>query len=137
MKSLHIFLATLPLLLLVSCGGGSPQSTQDKKAELCTNLARLNTSIATLKSMRPSSTVGDLRAAQEQVKTSFDAVKTSAQAVQESRSADLERAYADLEKSMRGVPNTATLQQAYQSISPKVMALESAEAQMKSGLNCP
>jgi hypothetical protein len=131
------FLAALPLSLLVSCASGPAPSTQDKKAELCTNLARFKTSVATLKSMSPSSTVGDFRKAQDQVKTAFDAFKTSAVAVQGAKTADLEAAFNSLGKAVAAVPNTATLSQAAESIAPKIAAVEAAEDQIKSGLNCP
>lgn len=137
MKPFNVSLTVLPLLLLISCASPPQATTQDKKAELCTNLAKLNTSVATLKSMSPSSTVGDFRNAQEQVKVAYNNVKTSAQNVQEAKAADLDRAYSDLEKSMKSVPNNATLKQASQSVSPKIAAVEAAQAQMQSGLNCP
>lgn len=132
------FLVVLPLLLLVSCTTNeSSQSTQDKKTELCTNLARFKTAVATLKSMSPSSTVGDFRTAQDQVKTTFNDVKNSARNVQDAKAEDLERAYENLDKAVRDVPSTATLQQATASVSDEIAAVETAEAQMKSGLKCP
>jgi hypothetical protein len=130
-------LAGLSLFLLVSCTSESPQSTQDKKAELCTNLARFNTAVATLKSTSPSSTVGDFRQARDQVKTTFAAVKTSAQSVQEAKVAELETAYQQLDRAMSSIPDSATLSQAEASIAPQVAAVEAAEDQMSSGLDCP
>ena len=140
MKSNRVFsffLAVLPLSLLVSCAKGPAPSTQDKKAELCTNLARFKTTVVTLKSMSPSSTVGDFRKAQDQVKTTFADLKASASTVQEAKTADLEAAFNDLDKAVGAVPNTATLNQAATSIAPNIAAVEAAEAQMKAGLNCP
>jgi predicted Zn-dependent protease len=135
MKSFNLVVASLPLLVLVSCA--NPQATtQDKKAELCTNLARFNTSVATLKSLSPNSTVGDFRKARDQVKTAFNEVKTSAQAVQEAKIVDLEAAENNLDKAISKVPNNATLQQATQSVAPQVAAVESAQQQMQSGLGC-
>lgn len=138
MKPFNFLLAALPLLLFASCTTQTtPQATtQDKKAELCTNLARLNTSIATLRSLSPNSTVGDLKKAQEQVRTDYNNVKTSAQAVQEARVADLDAAYANLDKAIAAVPSTATLQQATQSVTPQVQAVQTARDQMNSGLQC-
>lgn len=135
MKRVYIVMAALPLLFAASCAG-QQATTEDKKAELCTNLARLNTSIAALKSMSPNSTVGDFRTARDQVKTAFADVKTSAQSVQESRVADLEVAQNDLDKAITNIPNNATLQQATQSVAPKVAAVEAAQSQMRSGLGC-
>lgn len=136
-RAFSFFLSALPLLLLASCTSPSAQSTQDQKTELCTNLARFDTAIATLKSMSPSSTVGDFRKAQEQVKATFVDVKNSARNVQDAKIADLERTYEELDKAVGAIPNTATLNQAAASIAPQVMAVETAEAQVKSGLNCP
>lgn len=141
-RLLRVCVATLPLLWLASCTNNADQTTQtqstaDKKTELCTNLARLNTAVATLKSMSPSSTVGDFRTARDQVKTAFANVKTSAQAVQEAKIADLEKAYQALDQAMSSVPNSATLNQAAQSLAPRVADVEAAETQAKSGLNCP
>lgn len=142
MKSLSFFLASLPLLLLVSCAGESPQSTQspattqDTKAELCTNLARLKTSVAGFRSLSPNSTVSDLKTAKENVKMAFGNVKTSAQSVQGAKLAELEAAQQDLEKTIQGIPSTATLQQANATIAPKIAAVEAAESQLKSSLQC-
>jgi hypothetical protein len=87
--------------------------------------------------MSPSSTVGDFRKAQDQVKTTFADLKASASTVQEAKTADLEAAFNDLDKAVGAVPNTATLNQAATSIAPNIAAVEAAEAQMKAGLNCP
>lgn len=133
----RFFLAALPLSLLASCVSGPAPTTVDKKAELCTNLARFDTAVATLKSMSPSSTVGDFRTAQDQVKATFADVKTSASTVQEAKTADLEAAYNDLNQAVGAIPNTATLSQASTSIAPKISAVEAAEDQLKGGLNCP
>lgn len=138
----NILLTALPLLLLASCGGNSNQSaqapsTQDAKTEFCTKLARFDTSVATLKSMSPSSTVGDLKNAQAQVKTTFNDVKSVASNVQDAKSADLERAYQELDSAIQAVPTTATLKQASQSIAPKISAVQAAEDQMKSSVKCP
>lgn len=137
MKPFHLFLIALPLFFLVSCTSESPQSIEEKKAELCTQLARFNTAVVTLKSMNPSSTVGDLRTAQDQVKTTFNDVKTSARAVKEAKTEELERAYVQLDKTVQSIPETATLQQANQSIAADVAAVETAQTQMQSGLSCP
>lgn len=138
MKPFNFFLAALPLFFLASCTTQSPQATtQDKKAELCTNLARLNTSIVTLRSLSPSSTVGDFKKAQDQVREAYNNVKTSAAAVQEAKTADLDAAYTNLDKALKSVPNNATLQQAAQSITPQITAVQSAREQASAGLQCP
>lgn len=144
---LNLSLVVLPLLLLASCGGNTSrnaevqppqaQTVQDKKTELCTNLARFDTAVATLRSMSPSSTVGDIRKAQDQVRTTFNDVKVSSSAVKNAKIEQLERAHQELDKAVKAVPDTATAQQANQSIAPKVSAVQAAENQVKAGVQCP
>lgn len=109
MKLAYFSLVALPIVLLTGCGGQEPQSIADQQAQLCTDLARLNTSVATLKSMSPSSTVGDFKAARDEVKANFEQVKLTAQTVQEAKVSDLEIAYQDLDSAIQNIPETATL----------------------------
>jgi predicted RecB family endonuclease len=141
-----VLLVSLPLSLLVSCSKETPQaqdtkvapslSTEDKKATMCTDLARFKTSVATLKSKTSNSTVGDLRKAQEQVKTTLVELKASALAVQDSQVADLETATKNLETAIAAIPDTATIAQAGAAIAPSVVAVEAAEAKTKADLKC-
>jgi outer membrane murein-binding lipoprotein Lpp len=137
MKIAHFSVVALPVMLLVGCGSQAPQSVADQKAQLCTDLARFNTSVATLKSMSPSSTVSDFRAARDEVKANFEQVKLTAQSVQEAKVAELESAYQGLDSAVQNIPETATLQQAMDSVSEQVVAVEDARAQMNADLNCP
>jgi len=131
-----VLLSSLSFLWLASCTPQTAQTTQDAKATLCTNLAQFNTSVATLKSMSPNSTVGDFRQARDQVKTTFDAVKQSAQTVQEAKTAELEQAYQDLDKAIAGITDGMTLAQATATIAPQVAAVEAAQTQLDAGLQC-
>jgi hypothetical protein len=125
-------------MLLIGCGNQAPtQSVEDQKAQLCTDLARFNTSVTTLKSMSPSSTVSDFRAARDEVKTNFEQVKLTAQNVQEAKVAELETAYQDLDGAIQSIPETATLQEAMDSVAQQVTAVEAARTQMNADLNCP
>jgi hypothetical protein len=137
MKIAHFSIAALPLMLLAACGSQAPESVADQKAQLCTDLARFNTSVASLKSMSPSSTVSDFRAARDEVKANFEQVKLTAQSVQEAKVAELETAYQGLDSAVQSIPETATLQQAMDSVSEQVVAVEDARAQMNTDLNCP
>jgi hypothetical protein len=137
MKIAYVSFVVLPVMLLAACGGQAPQSLADQQAQLCTDLARLNTSVATLTSMSPSSTVLDFRAARGEVKANFELVKLTAQNVKEAKVADLEAAYQDLDGAIQSIPETATLQQAMDSVSEEVTVLEAARSQMNTDLNCP
>lgn len=137
MKIAYFSVVALPVMLLTACKGQAPQSVADQQAQLCTDLARFNTSVAALKSMSPSSTVSDFRTARDQVKANFNQVKLTAQNVQEAKVAELETAYQNLDSSIQSIPETATLQQAMDSVSAQVVAVEDARAQMDADLNCP
>lgn len=135
-RLLSALLGVLPLVLLVGCTNQVAPTTEDKKAELCTNLAQFHTAVATLKSMSPNSTVGDFRQARDRVKTTFDAVETSAQVVQEAKIAELEQAYANLDKAVGSINDSMTIAQATASITPAVAAVEAAQKQVDAGLQC-
>jgi len=137
MKIAHFSVIALPVMLLAACGSPPPQSVADQQAQLCTDLARFNTSVATLKSMSPSSTVSDFRTARDQVKANFEQVKLTAQNVQEAKLADLETAYQSLDGAIQSIPETATLQQAMNSVAEQLAAVEAARSQMNTDLNCP
>lgn len=133
MRKIH-FIFAVPLLLAVSC---SNESTQEKTAQLCTDLATLGSAVTNLKNIDPNSTVGDLRTAEREVKTAFSDVQASARDVQDARLDDLESANNNLDKAIQDVPNDATLQDATISISDEALAVEAAQAQLRSGLGCP
>jgi len=137
MKIAHFSVVALPFMLLAGCGNQAPESVADQKAQLCTDLARFNTSVATLTSMSPSSTVSDFRTARDEVKANFEQVKLTAQSVQEAKTAELETAYQDLDGALESIPETATLQQAADSVAEPVAAVEAARAQMNADLDCP
>jgi hypothetical protein len=133
-KTVHLTLIVFPLLLAVSC---SNETTQEKTARLCTNLATLGSSVANLKSINPNSTMGEFRTAEREVKTAFGEVQTSARDVQEARLDDLQTANNNLDEAIQDIPSNATLQEAVISISDEVLAVEVAQDQLRSGLNCP
>ena len=137
MKIAHFSVIALPFILLAACGGQAAQSVADQQAQLCTDLARFNTSVAALKSMSPSSTVSDFRAARDEVKTNFEQVKLTAQNVQDAKVAELETAYQDLDSTIKSIAETATLQQAMDSVAEEIVAVETARDQMNVDLNCP
>ena len=137
MKFFHVSAIAVPFMMLAACGGQAPQSVADQQAQLCTDLARLNTSVASLKSMGPSSTVSDLRATRDEVKTNFEQVQLTAQNIQEAKVSELETAYQSLDQAIQDIPESATLQQAMTSVSEQIVAVETARDQMNADLNCP
>ena len=68
-----------------------------------------------------------LGGARDEVKTNFEQVKLTAQNVKNAKVAgNLETAYQDLDSTIQNIPETATLQQAMDSVSWQVAAVEAA-----------
>lgn len=137
MKPAYSTLIAFPFMLLIGCGGQESQSIADGKAQLCTDLARLNTSVATPKSMSASSTVSNFMTARDDVKANFEQVKLTAQSVQAAKLGELETAYQNLDNAIQSISDTATLQQTIDSVAEQVAAVEAAREQMNADLSCP
>ncbi len=128
-------IAATGLLLLSSCGGGTP-TTEDAQATLCGNLKLFGESLQTLASIDRSSSVTELNDALNSVNTSLSAVKQSAAEVKEAKINELDRAYQNLDEAVKEIPNDATLADAFSSIEDELKAVEDAESQMGIDLNC-
>jgi predicted nuclease with TOPRIM domain len=120
------------LVLATSCAA----PVADTQAKLCTSLAQLKTSLAGMKSLSPTSTVGDLKKAQEEVKKAWGDVQTNAQALGDARADNLNQAYNDLDRAVNAVPNKATLSEGTASVQDEVAAVSAAQDQLYSGLQC-
>ncbi len=135
-----IAIALIALLCLVT-GCSTNKSAQDAQAELCENLARLKTSVATLNSMNPDSTVGDLKEAQQRVRNAFEEVKTSAQTLDSdrlktARTDELEQAHNNLDDAVNSIPDSATVSEGIASIQDEIAVMETAREQTRSAVNC-
>lgn len=127
---------TLSASLLVLATSCTTPSVADTQAKLCTSLAQFKTALAGMKSLSPSSTVGDLKQAQGEVKQAWDKVQTNAQALGNARADVLNQSYSDLEKAINSVPNGATLSEGATAVQDKVAAVTAAQDQLYSGLQC-
>ena len=143
MKQFNFVLALLPLTLMTGC---ITATIRGKQAEICSNLAVLNTSISVLKraGSASTSTISSLKQAEEQVRAAFRDFRNSTEEDQEPKTEDLEKAYQDLEKAyenldkeIKNLPDKLTITQARALISDNLTTVESALAQTKSGLRCP
>lgn len=129
------FLFSVPFLLLATAC--AQPSTPEAQANLCTSLAEFKTSLATLKSVGPSSTVEDLKQAQAGVKQTWDSIQSDFQVLEMARIEDLSQAYNNLDKAINSVPDQATLSEGAGAIQTEVTAVSAAQDQLYSGLQCP
>lgn len=134
MKKQIATLLAIPALILAGCG---QPSVEKSEANYCKDLAALKQSLAALAAVTPSSKVGDVRKAREDVEKSISNLKKSAAQVKTARTDALEAANADLDKTIRSIPNRDTLAEAANTVKPKVAAVEAARAQLQTQVNCP
>lgn len=131
-------LSWIPTLLAIALVTGCvTKAVQEKQEQLCTNLATLDTSIATLRRVGNSSTVSALKQAEEKVSAAFRDFKATAGDGQEVNIDNLETAYENLDKAVKDIPEQSTIAQAMTSISNQVTTVESSLTQVKSNLRCP
>jgi endonuclease/exonuclease/phosphatase (EEP) superfamily protein YafD len=129
------FIVSIPCLLLtVSC---AQPSASEAQANLCTSLAEFKTSLATLGSVSPSSTVEDLKQAQADVKQAWNGIQSDFQDLEVARVEDFSQAYNNLDKAINAVPDQATLSEGAGAIQEEVTAVAAARDQLYSGLQCP
>lgn len=129
---------TIALMVALVAGCLSPQtSTEDAEAKLCADLARLDQAVANLQSININSTVGEFRDAKEEYNDALAAVRTDAANVAEARLDELNQANEDLENSIEGVPDTSTIREAVPTLIEKVVAVRTAERNLRDDLNCP
>jgi outer membrane murein-binding lipoprotein Lpp len=141
MKRFIFSLALLPLLVVSGC---MTRAVREKQAQICSNLATLNSAIAVLRGISNSTTVGvgALKQAEDQVSVAFRNVKAAVAGGQETTIDDLEKTYDDLHQAVQDIPDQSTTTQAIASttkasITDKVITMEAASLRMKSGLRCP
>lgn len=136
MKRFQVVLALLPLVLITGC---VTRAVREKQAQLCGDLAALNSAIAGVRraSNTSQATVETLKQAEGRVTAAFREFKASAQDVPDAKMDDLETAYEDLDKTIKELPNQSTIGQAKVFLTNKVTTVESTVTKTKSGLRCP
>jgi 3'-phosphoadenosine 5'-phosphosulfate sulfotransferase len=122
------------LALALACSG---PSSDDAQAALCSNLATFQQSVDKLTNLNSYSTVGELKAARDDARNSFQAVSQANAAVRNAQVDALVNAYDDLQNAIGDLPDEATVQEAATSLQPQVAAVQSAREQVRSGVECP
>jgi ribosomal protein S18 len=133
MKKYIALLLAIPALILAGC----QPSVEKAEANYCKDLASLKQSLAELAAISPSSKVGDVKKAQENVEKSLADFRKSVSQVKEAKTDALDAANADLDKTIKAIPNRDTLAEAAATIKPKVEVVEVARAQLQTQVNCP
>jgi hypothetical protein len=137
LRSIGSLILATGLILGVACSDDDSDDTQGAEAQVCNDLAALDTALAQLRSLSASSTVNDAQSALASVKDAVDDIRSSARESAEAQVNDLEDAYEDLETAVRNVSSDQSLSQAATSLQADVANVAVAEANLKRSSNCP
>lgn len=122
---------------LAACGPQTP-SLDQAKAGYCSALVAFDQASAQLQAtMTPSATVGQLKQAQKAVDKAYEGVTAAASQLKEVKQDDVQAAYKDLQRTVNGISEKATLQQAFTTVKPKAAALQSAVQTSRTAVQCP
>jgi hypothetical protein len=130
------YLGLLVALPLVLAGCAQP-NTEEAEADLCTNLADLETALVDLSQINTDSQVRELRTAKENVAKAYQNVQDSAATVEEARLNDLQTAYDEFDKTVNDISGRDTVGEAATSVAASMANIQTAREQLSTGLNCP
>jgi hypothetical protein len=122
------------LALTLAC---SSPSSAEAQATLCSNLTTFQVSVEELTNLDRYSTTGEVKAATDMVRHSFEAVRQSNAEVNNAQVEALENAYEDLRGAIDDLPDETPIAEAVRSLQPQIAAARSARQQATSGVECP
>ncbi|MFM7450842.1 MAG: hypothetical protein ACKO24_19845 [Leptolyngbyaceae cyanobacterium] len=122
---------------LAACAPQTP-SLDQAKTTYCSALVAFDQASAKLQAtMTPSATVGQLKQAQQAVDKAYEGVAAASAQLKEVKQDDIQAAYKDLQRTVNGISDKATLQQAFATVQPKAAALQSAVQTSRTAVQCP
>jgi hypothetical protein len=113
------------------------KTAQEAEAQLCQDLDKLAQARAQFDNLSSTSTVDDVRNANEAYNDALSDVVDSARDVQGVQTQAIQDAYDDLAQAIDDIPGDATIEQALTSIESQVAAVDAAWAQALGGVDCP
>lgn len=126
----------LTAIAALACGDDDDVSTEDAEAQLCADLAALDTAIADLEGITADNTVDELKVANQAVADAEDRVAESAQAVGEARIGDLDAAFEELDSAVTEIPGDSTIADAISSIGAGLGGVRDAWQQLFASAGC-
>lgn len=125
------------MFVLAACGEDDP-SPEEAKADLCTDLTELQTSVQNFAqvSTNPNATVDQLEDARDEVNEQLDAAENSAEDVDQVELDQLSDAYDSLDQAVDDIDDSATLADASASVQDEITAVNTAWEQLLTGLQC-
>jgi hypothetical protein len=135
MNNKLIALGSFLLLALVGCG--QQPSTPEATTAFCQDLATLKQDLATLASLTPQSTVGELNTTRDRIQLSLDKVKRAESTLQNARLDELKKAEENFKKTVNGISKKDTLADAATQVRQAGAEVEAARAQTSAAVQCP
>jgi hypothetical protein len=123
-------------LLALTLACASP-SAAEAQATLCSNLTTFQMSVEELTNLDRYSTTGEVKAAADMVRHSFEAVQQANAEVNNAQVEALENAYQDLRGAIDDLPDETPIPEAVRSLQPQIAAVRSARQEVTSGVECP
>jgi outer membrane murein-binding lipoprotein Lpp len=136
MKTWIFFVSVI--LISVCAAAGCVQPTQEQaQAQLCQDLVDLGAALDNFATINVTSTVGDIRDAEDQVTAAMQNVRQSAGQLATVRIDELDTAYNNLDNAVQSLPDDITAAEALQTLRPDLQAVLSARQNLTAELNCP
>ncbi|HDR73005.1 MAG TPA: hypothetical protein ENN85_03725 [Methanoculleus sp.] len=132
-----IFFVSVILILACAAAGCTQPTEEEAEAQLCQDLEALGVALENYENINVTSTVGEIRDAQDEVTAAMQDVRQSAAQVAVIRVDELDAAYNDLDNSIQSLPEDVTAGEALLTIRPNLQAVREARQNLTAELNCP
>lgn len=140
MKTLSLICAGVLVLLVsafaVACSDDDEPTEAEAKAAFCESLDELASAIQDMQAIDSSSTVGELREADEAVSSAMEDVRSSGEELADVTTQALEDAYDKLRASIEDIDDDTTIADAVSAVQTDVEALEAERAEAASAAQC-
>ena len=133
MKCILVLGAAVLLLCAAGCTQPSPEEAE---AQLCADLSELDAAVQELESLDETASVGEVRAAEDNITQAWNNVRNSAQTVEEVNTDQLEAAYNDLDSAVQDLPDDITVSEAMTQLQPYIDSVKQAWVQVHTSANC-
>ena len=121
-------------LLLAACR--DDPSPEEAREQLCTDLAVLQNELDALLRLTPTDTMGELRAAVDNVQDAAEDARSAAEDYDEAVADNLNAAWEDLEQAAEDLPDDMTVEAGLEQITPQVEAVSAARATAAEEVDC-
>jgi hypothetical protein len=132
-----VWVATMVGLLVLALACSNPPPSADAQIALCSNLTTFQQSVEELTNLDSYSTMGEVKAAANMARHSFDAVQQANAEVNNAQVDTLRTAYEDLQSAIADLPDDATVEEAASSLQPQIAAVQTARDQVNARVECP